>query len=69
MKDKENLSVIEFAEKINKHPQTVRKAIKNGVIKAFRLGSTTRGTYRIPVTEIDRMIEFSLIEVIGRGEK
>jgi len=64
MNNKEHLSVIEFAEKIGKHPNTIRNAIKNGVIKAFRLGRTRRGTFRIPANEIDRLMEFGIIDVI-----
>lgn len=66
MKDKEHLSVNEFAEKIDKHPNTVRNAIKNGIIKAFRLGRSRKASYRIPLTEIERMIYVDLCEVVEK---
>ncbi len=52
----EFLSVDEFAEKVRMCPQTIRKAIRKGKINAFRPGIGIKGPYRIPETEIDRIL-------------
>jgi len=54
-------SVAEFAEKLRVHPNTVRNAIHSGRISAFRVGSGKRSMYRIPGSEIERMMAFDLM--------
>jgi excisionase family DNA binding protein len=49
-------TIIEFASKVGAHPTTIRKAIKNGRISALRLGGGERAAYRIPYSEIERML-------------
>lgn len=53
-------SIKEFAKKLKVHPDTIRRAIKSGRIHAFRAGSSSRGIYRIPSSEIHRMAEVDL---------
>ena len=49
-------TVQEFAKKLHVHPNTVRRAIKNGKILAFTLGAGKKPPYRIPYTEIERLM-------------
>ncbi len=44
--------ITEFAETLGLSPQTVRRLIKNKIIKAARFG---RGKYRIPYEEVLRL--------------
>ena len=57
------LSVKELAKKINLHPNTIRKAIHNGKITAVRLGEGKNSAFRIPETEIERLILIDLKEI------
>lgn len=61
---KDFLSILEFSQKLGKHPNTIRRAIKNGRISACRIGASQRSSYRIPVSEIDRVSLLNLEEVI-----
>jgi len=54
----EYFTIYEFAEKMRVHPNTVRRGIKNGKIFAFRFASDKKSTYRIPETEIERIVKF-----------
>jgi len=58
-------SVPEFAKKLGVHPQTVRKAVKNGRINGFRVGDG-QSRFRIPASEIQRLGMFDLKEVIKK---
>ncbi len=58
-------SIKEFAIKVKVHPNTIRRAIKNGRLSAFRIGSTNKGSYRICITEIYRMSIFDLEEIVN----
>lgn len=58
------LTVEEFANKLKVHPHTVRSAIKKGHISAFRVNTGSRSPFRIPSSEIYRMAEVNLEEVI-----
>ena len=60
----ELLSVKEFALKLNIHPNTVRRAIKNGHINAFRVGIGSRSSFRIAKSEIYRMALVNLEDLI-----
>lgn len=46
-------SVKEAAEALDVHPETIRRWIAAGTIKAVRAGD--RGHWRIPESEVDRM--------------
>ena len=62
----EFFNVNEFAKKIRVHPQTVRRCIKSGRIQAFKTSSGSRGEWRIPNTEIQRIAEFDVTKTIER---
>jgi excisionase family DNA binding protein len=49
------LTVAEFAERVRLNPQTVRKWLRSGRIHGYSLGSD-RGGYRIPESEVDRLL-------------
>lgn len=53
--EKEFYSVREFALKLGVSPRTIWRAIKNGRINAFHVGSSARSSVRIAATEIARM--------------
>jgi len=60
----EFLTVDEFAKKVKMCPHTIRKAIKKGKINAFRPGIGVKGPYRIPESEIDRILVMSATEKV-----
>ena len=63
--EKENkayFSINEFAEKLNIHPNTVRNSIKQGRLSSFRIGSGKNAMYRIPASELERLILLQLDE-------
>lgn len=60
------LTVDEFAKKLRVHSITIRRAIRNKHISAFRAGSGKRAPYRIPVSEIERMAMFNLEDVLKK---
>ena len=64
MKDKHFLTIIEFAELVNAHPNTIRRAIKSGRIAAFRIGSGKKSAFRIDRSEVRRMAEFDVMHYI-----
>lgn len=57
-------SIIEFSSHIGVHPNTVRRAIKSGLISSIKFGK--RGVYRIPISEIERMAVCNMNEVIDK---
>ena len=59
---KEFYSVLEFAKMLDVHPITIRRAITNGRIEAFRPGIGIKAPYRIAYTELDRIREMSFEE-------
>lgn len=60
------LTIIEFAAKLNLHPNTIRRMIKINRINAFRTGKGKNSCFRIHVSEINRIIQFDLEDVIER---
>jgi len=66
MTEKEFYTVMEFSDKLRIHPNTVRTAIKQGRIQAFRVGMGSRSDFRIPVTEINRISEMDMLTLIKR---
>ena len=64
--EKEFLSVIEFADKLRVHPNTIRKAIKAGRIQAIRIGRGKRPIYRILNTEVARLSELDMSVLIDK---
>jgi excisionase family DNA binding protein len=61
----EFLTITEFSVLLRIHPQTVRRAIKNGRIHAFRVGIGIRAGFRIPRSEINRMAIVDLENIIN----
>ncbi len=62
----EFLTVKEFAEKLQVHQNTIRLSIRSGRINAFKIGSGSRSEYRIPYSEIQRIAEFDLGNLINK---
>jgi len=57
-------TIKEFALRLCVHPNTVRRAIKNGHINALKMGGKIRKVYRIPYSEFERMAMINLEEVM-----
>ena len=55
-------TIREFAEKLKVHENTIRRAIKNKKIQPVRIGNR----YRIPYSEIPRMVDIDLEEYIEK---
>lgn len=49
------LTIEEFAGRLKMHPNSVRKAIRNGKIFACRPGGGKRSPYRISESELERL--------------
>lgn len=60
------LTIKEFAKRFNMHPQTVRRAIHKGNISALRVGVGKNATYRIPVTELERLGLINLHRIVDQ---
>jgi DNA binding domain, excisionase family len=65
----EFLTVKEIAKILNVHENTIRNSIKSGHIQYFRTGIGKKSHYRIPHTEIERLAEFNMSEVIENKAK
>lgn len=65
MNDIDFLSIKEFAAKVGVHPDTVRRAIKNGRLNGFKIGYGKRASYRIAKTEISRIALIDLETIIN----
>lgn len=64
----EFLTIQEYAKRVKVHPDTVRKAIRCGYINAFRATSGKKAPFRIPMTEIERLMIMRM-ERINKKEK
>jgi len=66
MKDspKDIMTLKEFAEYIQVHPNTVRKMIKTGQLSFFKSGTAKNSSYRIAKSETLRMSLNNLHEII-----
>ncbi len=60
------LSIRQFADLINAHPNSVRNMIKKGTISAFRMKVAINSSYRIPRTEAYRLCVINLEEVVNK---
>lgn len=67
--DKDFMSVKVFANFVGVHPNTVRNAIRNKRINAFKMGKGKTAKYLIPRTEIQKLslIQFNLCGMEGNG--
>lgn len=57
---KDFFTIKEFAAKLRIHPNSVRRSIKSGKIMAFSFGTDKKRTFRIPSSEIERIISSDL---------
>ena len=64
--DKPFYKISEFAKRLNVHANTIRRAIKNGRISAFKTSDTRKPVYRIPHSEIERIMLFDLKDLIKK---
>ncbi len=64
--DHDFYSIKEFAAKLGVSQHTIRRAIRNGRISAFRVGSTDRSTFRIAHSELSRMGIVDLQKMINK---
>jgi len=55
IKEKDILSLKEFAQYIHVHPNTVRKMIRTGQLFAFKTGKGKTSSYRIAKSETMRL--------------
>ena len=62
------LTVQETARILKISPRTVRRAIKDGRIKGFKVGTGKRSIYRINEIEIQRMQSFDLKEFMENAK-
>jgi excisionase family DNA binding protein len=60
------LTINEMAAIMKMHPNTIRRAIKNGRISAFKLGAGNKASYRIPRSEIDRLAVCDMTLIINQ---
>ena len=61
---KEFYTIKEFAQKLRVCTNTIRKSIKLGHIQYTRTGPGEKASYRIPVTEAQRMCEKDMLKLI-----
>ena len=57
--DDQLLTVAQVAERLQLHPETIRRWIREGRLKAITLG-TDRSGFRIRQSELDRLTETQL---------
>lgn len=57
------LSIREVSELVGMHPNTIRRAIKNGKISSIRMGEGKNASYRIPRSELDRLAVVDLKKI------
>jgi len=67
MNENEFLSIKEFAQLLNVHPNTIRRAIKSGRINAVKISAgTLKPIYRIFRGEINRLAFSDLEKIIEK---
>lgn len=52
----EDISTTEAARRLGIKPRTIQKWIEQGIIKAYRLNPSGRSVYRVPVAEVERIL-------------
>jgi excisionase family DNA binding protein len=62
----EFFTIYEFAKYLRVHPNTIRKAIKKGNIRAFRVNAVSKSSWRIHKSELERMAEFDLADIVHK---
>lgn len=58
--DERYLTITQVADRLNLHPQTIRKMIGKGYIHAIRTCGAIRSHYRISETELKRVQDMGL---------
>lgn len=56
-------TIKEFAALVKVHPNTIRRAIKFENIMVIKLNKKKKCSYRIPATELDRIVAFQREEI------
>jgi excisionase family DNA binding protein len=64
--EKDFLSILEMASILDLHPNTIRRAIRNGRINAFKIGAGKKASYRIPRSEIQRLSVCDMTLIINQ---
>lgn len=62
--DQAYYSILEFADILKVHPNTIRNSIKNGHIAAFKINKGKKSMYRIASSELQRLAIINLNDVI-----
>ena len=62
------LTVDETAEVLGTHPETIRRMIREGSLRAVRLGTGSRSPFRVPNEEIDRFLREGPQPKVGADE-
>lgn len=63
---KDFYSITEFAKKLDLSAITIRRMIKSGRILCFRSGDSEKSRYRIPHTEIERLVMYDLRKALKK---
>lgn len=63
--DTEYYTVEEFAKLMNMQPIAIRRAIWAGRISAIRIGAAKKSPFRIPKTQIDKLMQLTELELKG----
>lgn len=66
MKHNDFFTIQEIADMMRVHHTTIRNAIKVGHINAFRIGMGKRASWRIPRSELQRLTESNMEDVIEK---
>lgn len=51
------LTVPEFAAALRVHPASIYRRIQSGEIRARRIGTAPSGRFRVPLSELERLLE------------
>ena len=63
--NKDFYTIDEFAAILRVHPATLRTAIKNGNVRAYRLANNRRSPFRIPIDELERIKASSITQSLN----
>src|SRR5690348_10938764 len=66
MTDEPALRLKDVAERLDLHPETVRRLLASGQLRGYRPGGTKAG-WRVRKSELDRFIEARELEASGTG--
>lgn len=63
--DRAFYTVKEFAYMLKVHPISVLKMIKRGQLQVLNVGTDKKKSYRIPITEVQRLTLFELRDIFS----